>query len=139
MRRIERLNEQFKREITSILRDAVRDPRIGTLTVTGVDVTSDLWLARVHVRLFGDDAERKEALAGLEAAAPFVRRAIASSLRIRRVPELRFVEDHTQEQASRIEEILRSVLPEDRDHPDGGAGGANDAGPEEDETGEGEP
>jgi len=137
VRRIERLNEQFKREITSILRDAVRDPRIGTLTVTGVDVTSDLWLARVHVRLFGDDAERKEALAGLEAAAPFVRRAIASSLRIRRVPELRFVEDHTQEQASRIEEILRSVLPEDRGHPEAGA--ANGADAEEDETAEGEP
>ncbi|MFV2006044.1 MAG: 30S ribosome-binding factor RbfA [Longimicrobiales bacterium] len=137
MRRIERLNEQFKREITSILRDAVRDPRIGTLTVTGVDVTSDLWLARVHVRLFGDDAERKEALAGLEAAAPFVRRAIASSLRIRRVPELRFVEDHTQEQASRIEEILRSVLPEDRGHPEACA--ANGADAEEDETAEGEP
>ncbi len=122
MRRIERLNEQFKREITSILLEDVRDPRIGTLTVTGVDVTSDLWLARVHVRLFGDDAEREEALAGLEAAAPFIRRAIASSLRIRRVPELRFVEDHTQDQASRIEEILRSVLPEDRGSEDAGAG-----------------
>lgn len=124
MRRIERLNEQFKREITSILLEDVRDPRIGTLTVTGVDVTSDLWLARVHVTLFGDDAERREALAGLEAAAPFIRRALASSLRLRRVPELRFVEDHTQEQASRIEEILRSVLPRDRGAEDDGTGGA---------------
>ena len=114
MRRIERLNEQFKREITSILREDVRDPRIGTLTVTAVDVTADLWMARVHVRIVGDDAEREEALAGLEAAGPFIRRAIAASLRVRRVPELRFVEDHTQEQASRIEEILRSVLPTDR-------------------------
>ncbi len=137
MRRIERLNEQFKREITSILREDVRDPRIGTLTVTGVDVTSDLWLARVHVRLFGDDAEREEALAGLEAAGPFIRRAIASSLRIRRVPELRFVEDSTQEHASRIEEILRSVLPEDRGSEAAGAEGATGAGedePEEDEA-----
>ncbi|GMR12388.1 MAG: 30S ribosome-binding factor RbfA [Gemmatimonadota bacterium] len=132
MRRIERLNEQFKREITSILRDHVRDPRIGRLTVTGVDVTSDLWVARVHLRLFGDDADRREALAGLEAAAPFIRRALASSLRIRRVPELRFVEDQTQEQASRIEEILRSVLPDEQE-PHGA-----DADPEELEDGEGE-
>ncbi len=135
MRRIERLNEQFKREITSILLEDVRDPRIGTLTVTGVDVTSDLWLARVHVRLFGDNAERAEALAGLEAAAPFIRRSLASSLRLRRVPELRFVEDHTQEQASRIEEILRSVLPEDRGTEGDGADGA---GVGEDEADEGE-
>ncbi len=126
MRRIERLNEQFKREITSILLEDVRDPRIGTLTVTGVDVTADLWLARVHVRLFGDDGEREEALTGLEAAAPFIRRALASALRLRRVPELRFVEDHTQEQASRIEEILKSVLPEDRGPEDAGADGGGD-------------
>ncbi len=138
MRRIERLNEQFKREITSILREDVRDPRIGTLTVTGVDVTSDLWLARVHVRLFGDGAEREEALAGLEAAGPFIRRAIASSLRIRRVPELRFVEDHTQEQASRIEEILKSVLPEDRGQEDADGPGAGDDDSERDEAEEGE-
>lgn len=138
MRRIERLNEQFKREITSILREDVRDPRIGTLTVTGVDVTSDLWLARVHVRLFGDGAEREEALAGLEAAGPFIRRAIASSLRIRRVPELRFVEDHTQEQASRIEEILKSVLPEDRGQEDADGVGAGDDDSERDEAEEGE-
>ncbi len=132
MRRIERLNEQFKREITSILREDVRDPRIGPLTVTGVDVTSDLWLARVHVRLFGDDAEREEAMAGLEAAGPFIRRAIAASLRIRRVPELRFVEDHTQEEASRIEEILKSVLPTDRGREEEGAADGGDD--EEDEA-----
>ncbi len=137
MRRIERLNEQFKREITSILREDVRDPRIGTLTVTGVDVTADLWLARIHVRLFGGDAEREEALAGLEAAGPFIRRALAGSLRIRRVPELRFVQDHTQEEASRIEEILRSVLPTDRgSEEDGGAdgAGAGEGETEEDEA-----
>ena len=117
MRRIERLNEQFKREVTSILLERVRDPRIGVVTVTGVDVTADLWMARIYVRLFGDDTEREEALAGLGAAAPFIRRSLGSSLRLRRVPELRFVEDHTEEQASRIEDILRDVLPENVEHP----------------------
>ena len=130
MRRIERLNEQFKREITTILKEEVRDPRIGPLTVTDVEVTADLWFARVHVLILGDEAERAEALAGLEAASAFIRRAIGSSLRIRRVPELRFVEDRTEEKATRIEEILRDVLPED-----GGLAedGATD-GAEEDEA-----
>ena len=107
------MNEQVKREVTSILREDVRDPRIGALTVTGVEVTPDLWFARIHVRLYGDEVEREEALAGLEAAGAFIRRALGSSLHIRRVPELRFVEDRTEDQASRIEEILKEVLPED--------------------------
>ena len=109
-RRIERLNEQLRREISDILRRDVRDPRVGTPTVTRVEVTPDLWMARVSVRLLGNEDERREALAGLEAAAPFVRRALGG-LRIRRVPEIRFEADHTLEHASRIEELLRDVKP----------------------------
>ena len=112
-RRLARLGEQLKREISGILRTEVRDPRVGAPTVTGVDVTPDLWLARTYVRLTGDDAERAAALEGLEAAAPFVRRRLGQELSVRRVPEIRFLEDTTLEQAQRIEEILREVAPDD--------------------------
>ena len=58
-RRVERLNEQLRREISDILRRAVRDPRIGTPTITRVEVTPDLWIARVFVRAQGTPAERR--------------------------------------------------------------------------------
>ena len=108
-RRLARLNEQFRREITAILRRAVRDPRVQDVVVNSVEVTSDLWLARVYVRVGGEDRERQEALEGLEAAANFIRRELAAVLHIRRIPELRFLEDKTAAQANRIEEILKGL------------------------------
>ena len=89
-KRIARFNEQLKREISELLRKEVRDPRVGPVTVTGVQVSGDLSAARVHVRLSGNAAERGESLAGLGAAAPFLRRELGRLLHVRRVPELRF-------------------------------------------------
>ena len=124
-RRLARLNEQFRREITAILRRAVRDPRVLDVVVSSVEVTSDLWLARVYVRVGGDDQERAEALRGLDAAANFIRRELAAVLHIRRIPELRFLEDKTLAQASRIEEILRG-LDGGRDEADDRSGDSKD-------------
>ncbi len=108
-RRLVRLNEQFRREIAEILQRDVRDPRVRDVTVTFVEVTSDLWLARVYVSVAGEDTDSVEALEGLEAASSFIRRVLGDALSIRRVPELRFIEDHTLTQASRIEEILQEI------------------------------
>jgi len=110
-KRLARLNEQIKREISGILRLEVRDPRIGAITVTRADVSGDLWAARVYVHIVGDEADRAETMAGLEAAAPFVRRRLGSELHIRRVPELQFKEDRTLDHAMRIEAILKDVAP----------------------------
>ena len=126
-RRSERLNEQLRREISDILRHDVRDPRVGIPTVTRVEVTPDLWMARAFVRVGGPDTEREAALEGLEAAAPFVRRELSGRLKVRRVPELRFELDKTLEHASRIEELLREVSP----GPAGGADAAEAATVEE--------
>jgi ribosome-binding factor A len=109
-RRVERLNEQLRREISDILRRDVRDPRIGIPTVTRVEVTPDLWVARVFVRAGGNAEERAAALEGLDGAAAFIRRELRG-LKVRRVPELRFEVDKTFEHASRIEELLREVGP----------------------------
>lgn len=110
-RRIPRLNEQMKRDIAEVLRTQVRDPRVLGVTVTSVQVTPDLTLARVRVVVAGDSAEKKAAFEGLEAASPFVRRAVGHGMRIRRMPELRFVEDESLDHAARIEAILRDVVP----------------------------
>lgn len=110
-KRIARLNEQLKREIAELVRSEVRDPRVGIVSVTGVEVATDLGSARVFVRALGGDKERAEALEGLRAAAPFLRRALGQMLHVRRIPELRFHEDRSMEQAQRIERILSEVLP----------------------------
>ena len=124
-RRLARLNEQFRREITAILRRSVRDPRVLDVVVNSVEVTSDLWLARVYVGLGNDDQDRADALLGLEGAANFIRRELAAVLHIRRIPELRFLEDKTAAQANRIEEILKG-LDVGQDEEDDGPREAND-------------
>ena len=132
-RRLARLNEQFRREITAILRRAVRDPRVLDVVVNSVEVTSDLWLARVYVHVGGEEGERREALQGLEAAANFIRRELAAVLHIRRIPELRFLEDKTLAQAHRIEEILKGLDPV----PDAEKDGADDTEDGAEEPGDG--
>ena len=111
-KRIARLNEQLKREIAELVRSDVRDPRVGLVSVTAVEVASDLGSARVFVRVLGEERERAESLKGLQAAAPFLRRELGRMLHVRRIPELRFQEDRSMEQARRIERILSEVLPE---------------------------
>jgi ribosome-binding factor A len=112
-RRVRRLNEQLKREISHLLRTQVHDPRVSGVVVTGVQVSPDLAQARVWAQLPGDEERRAEALAGLTAAAPFVRRQLGVALRVRRIPELGFLEDRSLEQALRIESLLREVRREE--------------------------
>ncbi len=116
-----RLNERIKREISELIRTEVRDPRIGLPTVTAVDVTPDLWVARVYVRPgpVREDGSAEEMLEALAKAAPFIRRELGKSLKVRRIPELRFLADRTLEEALRIEEILRTVATQQTDRGDG--------------------
>jgi len=110
-RRVERLNEQLKREISDILRFEVKDPRIGMVTVTGARASTDLSLAQIFVSIPGDDAERTETLEGLSAASPYIRSELGKRMKIRKVPELRFRSDESLDYAMRIEKLLGEVLP----------------------------
>ena len=108
-----RLGEQLRRELSLKIRNLVRDPEVGPLAVTGVDVSSDLWFARVHVDPYGSAEEQARTLAALRRAAPFLRSVLGRELHIRRMPELRFERDPSIEAGQRIEAILREVLPAD--------------------------
>lgn len=110
-RRMPRLNEQLKREITEIVRFEVNDPRVGFVTITGVEATPDLMEAKVHVSIMGEEEEEKESLEGLRAAASFIRTALAQRLSIRRIPELVFEPDRSLAHAQRIERLLSEVSP----------------------------
>jgi len=125
-KRLARLNEQLKREITVLVREEVRDPRVGMVTVTGVETSADLSVARVYVRIMGDDEAKAAGLEGLRAAAPFIRSELGRMLHIRQVPELRFQLDRSLEYAMRIEQLLNEIRPSgDASDPDEGDEGAD--------------
>jgi ribosome-binding factor A len=108
-RRLERLNEQIKREVSDILRSEVKDPRVGLVTVTEARVAPDLSIARLYVRGLGSDED--ELFAGLKKATPYIRRELGKRLSVRHVPELRFEADRALEHALHIEKLLSEVLP----------------------------
>jgi ribosome-binding factor A len=113
-RRTDRINELLREEIAVLVRDQVRDPRVGLATVTAVETSPELDHAKVYITTLGDDAERAEVLAGLKSAAPFVRSQLSKRLQMRRVPELHFEIDRVLEEAMRIEALLREALPDGR-------------------------
>ena len=92
-RRIARFAEQLRRELSEMIRTQVRDPRVGSVTITGVEVSADLGVARVFVRSVEGGEELARSVEGLEAAAPFLRTQLGRVLHVRRVPELRFQPD----------------------------------------------
>jgi ribosome-binding factor A len=114
--RNQRLNEQLRREVAEILMSEVKDPRVGAVTVTRVSAAPDLTLARIFVQLFGEESDRKETMKGLRAATPYIRTSLGHRLPLRRVPELRFEEDHALEHTLRIEKLLReNPVPPERE------------------------
>jgi ribosome-binding factor A len=122
-RRVERLNEQVKREVADILRTKVKDPRIGPVTVTGARVSRDLSVATIHVLPGGDADAQQQTLQGLTAAAPYIRNEIGERLRLRKLPEVRFLRDASLEHANRIEQLLHELRP---------PASANESEPDED-------
>jgi ribosome-binding factor A len=87
----------------------VHDPAIGFVTITRVEVTPDLQLARVFYTTMGSDAERRQTERGLNRALPFLRRQVGERLRLRRVPVLQFVFDKSIETQERVEQLLREI------------------------------
>lgn len=123
-RRTDRINEQLRQEISILVRDEVRDPRVGLATVTAVETSPELDHAKVYVTALGDDAEKEEIVEGLRSAAPFIRGQLGKRLHMRRIPELHFVLDRVLDEATRIESLLREVLPSDGSGTDAAAGDA---------------
>ena len=97
----------MKQEIADILMRKIKDPRIGFVTVTDVDVADDLRNAKVFVSVYWGDKEAS--LKGLKSAAPFIRSELGKRMRMRFVPELLFRFDGTVEQGAHIMELLRAI------------------------------
>lgn len=108
-RRPQQVGEIIRQVLADALLREVRDPRISLVTVTRVEVTPDLGHARVAVLVHGDDAERENALAGLESASGFLRARVAKALATRTTPELEFAIDRGLEHQARIDAILTEL------------------------------
>ena len=118
-----RVADQIRQELSELLtRGEVHDPGIGFITLTRVQVSPDLQMARVFYTTLGDAKARQETARALDRATPFFRRQIGGRLRLRRVPEFEFRFDESVAQQDRIEQILRDLHKEERqrrgDHDD---------------------
>ena len=111
--RPERVGDQLRSELASLLAREVHDPRIGFVTLTRVSVSPDLQQARVLYTTLGDESVRKQTAKGLERASPFLRRQIGSRLRLKRVPELTFQYDESIAGQDRIEQLLSDIHRDD--------------------------
>lgn len=128
VKRSVRVGERIREELATLLTREVHDPRIKDIIVTLVDMTADLQLARVKVRLATDDvpARRKALLHGLESASRMLRRELGKRLQLRYAPQLVFHYDEAPEKRTRIDELLDEIAraPRAKDpDPEGGASG----------------
>ena len=106
--RPERLAEQIRMDVASILQNELKDPRLPLVTATRVAVSNDLKSAKLYVSVLGDEAQRARAMKVLEGATGYVRRLLAQRLGLRTAPEIRFVFDPSVEYGIRLEELLQA-------------------------------
>jgi ribosome-binding factor A len=110
--RIARLRELFKQETSLILRRDMKDPRIGFVSVTDVELSPDLRHARIFVSIYGDADTKARTMTVLTSAAGFVRTELAHRIRLRRMPEVTFRLDESIEHGDRVNRLLRQVAGE---------------------------
>jgi len=115
-RRVERVAEQIRREVSQILVHNLKDERVGhgLVSVTEVIVSGDLQHAKIFVSIYGTEAVRAQTMAGLKAATGYVRSEIGQRVRLRRTPEIVFVEDRSLERGTRVLSILQGL---EQEHP----------------------
>ncbi len=114
--RAQRVAETIHKEISSLLIKGLKDPRIGFVTITSVDVTSDLRQARIYYTLMGSQDGRKETQAGLDSCSSYIRQQLGRQLRLRFIPEIHFEYDASFDYGQNIERLLKEVKtdePED--------------------------
>lgn len=108
-RRPERLGHEIRVILAESIVRGVKDPRVGFVTITRVEVTPDLHHARVYVSILGSGEEQKASLEGLTSAAGFLRHEVSHQLQLRRAPELSFIIDPGAEAVERIDMLLQQV------------------------------
>ena len=117
--RRERVAEEIRAELSEILQHEMRDPRMGWVTVTRVEMSPDLAYAKVFVSIYGSESDQAVSFRVLERAAGFIRAELGRRIRLRQTPELHFRTDDSIEQSQRIQDLLnRTPIPPETPGPE---------------------
>jgi len=111
LQRVEKIQEFIQQELSKIILTDLKDPRIGFVTVTGVEVTGDLRSAKVFVSLMGSEDAKKATMVGLQHSLGFLRTEVGRRLGIRHTPELTLHVDNSLDNSVHIEKLLRGLQP----------------------------
>ena len=107
--RQEKIQSLFQREITDIVQFSIKDPKLGFVTISEVQVTNDLSYAKVYVSFLGKEERNEAGLKVLNNAKGYIRSELAKRVKVYKVPELKFVLDKNLENAKRIEDIIKKI------------------------------
>lgn len=107
--RANRVAEQIKKEVGEILTKKLKDPRIGFVTITDVEVTGDLQQAKIFISVLGNEEEKEETLVGLSKANGFIRSEIGQRIKLRITPEISFEFDEAHAYGNHIDALLREL------------------------------
>jgi len=118
MPRYQRVAQAIKEEVSNIIHDELKDPRLGFITVTDVELTEDLRFAKIFFSVLGTKEEQKKSKKALDSALGFVRRLIGERIRLRFVPEIIFREDKSSEYSSKIQKVLDEIKEHDEHRKD---------------------
>lgn len=113
-KRCERVSGLIQEEVSKIVHEEIKDPRIGFVTVTKVDLSPDLRYTRIFVSIYGDEDVIKKSMEGLKKATPFIRREIGARIKLRYTPEICFKYDETVQKAAHIFNLLNKVKQEEK-------------------------
>lgn len=108
--RTRRVGEQLQRELAVLLQEELKDPRLGMISVSGVEVSRDLAHARVYISVLGEEAAVSEALGVLNHAAGFLRRRLGEQLHMRVIPRLRFYHDRSLAEGARMDALISKAV-----------------------------
>ena len=111
--RSRRIAEQVQRDLSDVIRLELKDPRVGMITITDVEVTPDHKLAKVYFTQLGDESKIEETMRGLQHAAGFLRSELARRFEMRTVPQLRFVYDASVERGMRVSHLIDTAVADD--------------------------
>jgi ribosome-binding factor A len=112
-KRLDRVNQLIKEEVSAVLQRELKDPRLGFVTVTDVETSKDLRVAKIFVSVLGDDKQWAGSMAALGSARGFIRNWLRQNLDLRVTPDLDFRPDRSMEHAAKIQSLLKKVQPED--------------------------
>lgn len=116
--RTQRIGDQMQRELAQLIRREVKDPRVGLVTITAVDVTRDLGHAKVYITVMGDDGgdQVKQSIKVLNAAGSFLRTQLGREMKLRSVPQLHFHYDESVARGAHLSALIERAVAEDSQH-----------------------